>query len=123
MSISFSRLPAWLRTAFLAVLVLGIAVRPMLMTLCEGATTDHQAPAHAHAHGHAHEHSADEDLSGEQWHDHGEQDQLQLANAPVDLVRPVVFQPVLYGAIAVPTLQVARAPAVHVAGPFRPPIG
>ena len=123
MSLSLSRLPSWLRTACFALLVLGIAVRPMLMTLCESATTDHRAPAHAHAHGHPHVHSADEDRSGEAWHAHGDDDQLQAANTPVDLVRPLVFQPVFYGAIAVPTLQVATVPTVHVPGPFRPPIG
>jgi hypothetical protein len=115
-----------LRTALFALLALGVMLRPMAMELCEAFTKDHQAPAHAHAHHHEHDHHPAEDAAGdsasEDWHVHGEQAQADAGGGAADLVLPVVFKPIHYGAAPAPTLHVASVPSVHAIAPFRPPI-
>jgi predicted cobalt transporter CbtA len=113
--------PKLFRAALIALLALGVVVRPMLPMLCEIGTVDHAEAAHAHAHGHAHAHAADEAVDPVEAHHHDDGELAQQLGA-IDVAPLFAFVPVVHPQVAVPRPRVTRIPAAHASGPFRPPI-
>jgi len=117
----FRHLPKLLRGLFLALLVLGVTMKPLLASFCDihvlgdvvAGLIDHLGNAAVH------EHANDED------HARGAHDTLhQGSNSAVyaDIVPVIVLPAGRYGSERMPPAVPEPVVPQHAAGPFRPPI-
>lgn len=122
MILSFRRLSTLLRSGLLALLVMGVVIKPMLAYVCELHSIGHVLSAYSHGHEHADsksEHRIDQDhASGA----HGFWHEGDSGGAYADIVTFILLPTVRYEPLVVPFPTALPVPLRHATGPFRPPI-
>lgn len=122
-----SRLSVFIRVSLLALLMVGVALKPMLGSLCETHALAHVPSIHGHQHDvagdHDHEspasHQMDRDHAGGS---HGLLHEGDQGGAYADIAVAIVIPAAPYGRTLVGTPPAAAVSQQHLTGPFRPPI-
>lgn len=116
------RLSTFLRASLLALLVMGVALKPMLASVCEMHVLGHTLAVQAHGHDHAEskpEHAIDHDHARGA---HGLLHEDDSGSAYADIMFVVVLPTVSFEPLLVSLPAASPVPLKHISGPFRPPI-
>jgi len=124
------RLPTLLRASLLALLVLGIVIKPVLSAAFELHAFDHAVSTHVDDHGHDQAGADDREASGlDDQPGQGEAQGLHsllhegnYSGAYTDSIVVLSLPVVPYDAMAIPLPDASPVSLQHLTGPFRPPI-
>lgn len=131
-------LPSILRASLLALLVLGLIIKPVLSQISDLHSVEHAALAmasehdgdhdHGHEHHHDHDHGAPEgspkaDPDEERGKGaHGLMHQVGVGGASLDIASSLLVVPVIPPTTVLPMPKTSSVPLQNLATPFRPPI-
>lgn len=117
-------LSIFLRASLLALLVLGVVIRPTLTHIGELHAAEHAALADADGHGHDHADDHDDEPGTDHAQGaHGLMHQAGSGGASSAMMAMIVLPAVHGRGHILSSADVSRGPAQHHVTPFRPPIG